>query len=104
MLLYVLSVLLFSHFSHSSTGRSLLLQCDNTVSSPNILAASLEDKEVVAKIVAYGAIHRRMGKEELKRRLQCPPQEWPLLWPRVECMAQKIMSSNTSHITDQTVR
>ena len=74
------------------------------MSSPNILVVLLEDKEVVAEIVRYGHIKILFSDEKLQRRLQCPPQEWPLLRFRMKCMLQKIMSSNTSHITDQTVR
>ena len=74
------------------------------MSSLNIFVAILEGKEVVEDIVGFGNIKRLFSKEKLQRRLQCPPQEWPLLRLRAECMAQKIMSSNTSHITDQNVR
>ena len=91
------------HFHYFSTGRCLLRQCDNTVPSLNILVMLLEDKEVVEEIADYGYVH--MGvKERLQCRLQCSPQEWPSLGLRAEYMVQKIMSSNTSHITDQTVR
>ena len=91
------------HFHYFSTGRCLLRQCDNTVPSPNILVMLLEDKKVVAEIADYGYIYRGV-EERLQRRLQCPPQEWPLSMLRLECMLQKIKASNTSHITDQAVR
>ena len=58
------------------------------MSSLNILVVLLEDEKVVKDIVVYGGI----SGESTEKRF------------RMKCMLQKIMSSNTIHITDQTVR
>ena len=92
------------HFHHFSTGECLLRQCDSTVPSLHILVTVLEDKEDVEEMKRVGYVYFESSEKKLRRRLQCPPQEWPLLGRRVESMEQKIMSSNTSDITDEAVK
>ena len=68
----------------------------------NILGTLLEDKKLFIDI-DIGYIDHESG-EKLRRRLQCPKQEWPLLEFRMVCMVQKILSSNISDIRDETVK
>ena len=92
-----------SSFSYFCTDECSIRQCFNTVSSSSILDTLLEDKEVLVNSVKFSLIEGER-RERLQRDLKCPPQEWPLLRFRMECIAHKIMSSNTSHIADEAVR
>ena len=80
----------------------MLRQCKNTVPTINILEMILEDKEYYFSIAHGGLMN--FESEKLRRRLQCPQQEWPLLRFRVENIAQKILSSNIIDISDETVK
>ena len=81
----------------------MLRQCNSTVPTINILVTLLEDQELLSDIVKYGYKYTE-SEEKLKRRLQYPQQERPLLEFRVFYMAPKILSSNFSDIRDETVK
>ena len=89
-------------FLYFATGRCLLRQCNTTVPAINILVTLLEDQELLSHI-DIGYIDTK-SEEKLRRRLQCPQQELPLLVFRMTCMAQRILSSNISDIKDETAK